>query len=464
MSNTFSANEVNQAIRKTTDERELCFWLLYSVFEQDAFSNLVIKQSENITDFVRAMFYGTITYCYSLDFLIKHASKKDVCDMDPSVRTIVRMGTWQIICSEKVPDFAAANTSVELSKKLLHSGTEFINAVLRKVTELSVEERKLSNYKAEVETALKPEIFGIFKKAYGKDRALSIGRAFLKTPELNFRVQTNKTSTELVKNHLEAEGMSVVEGHFMDEALNVNPNGVAISETTDFLEGNIFVQGEAEQLAGFIATPFAGMSVLDCCAAPGGKSTHIAEITGDNCEIVSVDINESRLALINDNAKRLGIKSITTICADAADLSSCDDLSLRKDTNGFDLVVTDVPCSGLGLISKKPDIRQTISFERIGEIVLKQQKIINEAANFVKPGGTLLYSTCTINPSENEKQIEVFLSSHPDFCSEDISDLLPQRLIIDENRQTSIRNGYITLFPDYDLCDGFFIARLHRKV
>lgn len=440
------------------DDRECCYKLLYDCFDKQTFSNLAINEN-NVSDFVRAAFYGTITYLESIDFLVKLSSKKDVASMDTATKTIVRFGAWQILFSEKVPDYAAVSSSVNLAKKYAKSSSGFINHVLRSLADLSLEERDITKYKPEVATSLKSEIFGVFKKYYGRERAISIGRAFLNAPKLSIRVNTLKTSKDELKASLISQGFAISDSTFIPDALIIDSVGsVSLDNCEAFKNGEFFVQSESAMLASLVASPKKGDSILDCCSAPGGKSTHMAELCGDACEITSLDINSSRLELIEENKKRLGINSIVCKVADSTNLTNTLDTDVK-----YDLVTTDVPCSGLGLLSRKPDIRQTISYERIQELLPKQQKILCEASNFVKQGGTLIYSTCTINGAENEMQVKKFLDSHEDFYSEDISEYLPSNLVIDDNRKELCKNGMITLLPDIDGCDGFFIARLRRK-
>ena len=208
------------------------------------------------------------------------------------------------------------------------------------------------------------------------------------------------------------------------------------------------VQGEAAQLASLAAQPAPGMKILDCCAAPGGKSTHMAALSGDKADILALDINASRTELIRQNAQRLGVKCIRTGVADS---------SVYDDDKDFDLVLCDAPCSGLGIMGGKPDIRLTITYERIAEITLKQEQILDNVSRLVKKGGVLVYSTCTINRGENEEQVMKFMERHPDFEPEAFDNILPDRL------KSSHVNGVLTLLPDEDGCEGFFISRLRRK-
>ena len=432
-------------------DREIAYEMLYDVFEKEGFSNLVLKDYET-TGFVSAMFYGTILRSVTIDFIFKHVVKNDVNDMDPVTRTIVRMGAWQILFSDKVPSFAACNTSVELCKKYRPQSSSFVNAILRKLASTDID---IDSFKPEIRTSLKSEIFGILKKCYGKDKALSIGEALLERPNIAIRPNRLKTNKDELKKRLLEEGAVISDSSLIPDALLIE--GTNIESLPSFKDGLFFVQNEAAQLASIVAAPSEDTDILDCCAAPGGKSTHLAELSNDKARILSLDINESRLKLIDDNAKRLGLSSVNTKCADSTDLKA----SLGE--SKFDLVLCDVPCSGLGLMARKPDIRLTISYDRIEELLPRQKTILKNASEYVRPGGFLIYSTCTLNKAENEETIQDFLMNCPEFVPCDITDMLPSSLIMDEGRKESCRNGMLTLFPDTDGCDGFFICKMERR-
>ncbi len=432
-------------------ERRTVYEMLYDVFEKEGFSNLVLKEHES-TGFVSAMFYGTIQRSVTIDFILGNVCKADVTKMDPVTRTIMRMGAWQILFSDKVPPFASVSTSVDLCKELRPQSASFVNAILRKLIR---ENPSVDTFRPDIRVSLKSEIFGILKKSYGRERAVTIGEALLKRPEICIRPNTLKTDSESLKNILIGEGVKVKDSDLVQGALKID--GTDISSLQSFRDGLFFVQNEAAQIASIIADPQKGTDILDCCAAPGGKSTHMAELTDDKARILSLDINESRLDLIKDNYRRLGISSVDTMCADSTDLRSA--LGQRS----FDLVLCDVPCSGLGLMARKPDIRLTISYDRISELLPRQRLILENASAYVRPGGVLCYCTCTLNRAENEETIQEFLKDHADFVASDITCTLPSTLIMDENREKDAHNGMLTLYPDIDGCDGFFICRLERR-
>ena len=432
------------------EERELIYSILYDCTEKGAFSNLALNR-EGIDDFVRAAVYGTLTYIYSEDFFIGRISGRPVEKLDPQVRTILRFGVWQLIFSKKVPDYAAVNTSVALASVHAPRAKSFVNAVLRKTAELPEEQKDINSYKDPgAAFSLKPEIYGVLKKSFGKERAPGVARSLLAPAPLAVRVNTLKTDRAKLSSALKDEGFDTEEPSFMKDALILKPTpeSPSIERSEAFNNGWFMVQGEGAQLASVICGPQPGMKILDCCAAPGGKSTHLAALTGDKADILALDINSSRVGLIRQNAQRLGSNSVRT--------SVCDSV-LFDGEDGFDIVLCDAPCSGLGIMGGKPDIRITITYERIRDIILKQRQILDNVSKLVKPGGTLVYSTCTLNEEENYEQVNDFLNRHEEFEWYVFNDILPQRLKQNENVSA------LTLVPCDDGCEGFFISRLRRK-
>ena len=432
------------------DDRETSYSILYECYEEGAFSNLALGKS-GISDFVRASVYGTLTYTYSEDYIIKLVSGKDIESFDPVVLTILRFGTWQILFSDKVPDYAAVDTSVRLAKVHKPKASGLVNAILHKVVMLPSEKRDMSSYKSpDAAFSLKPEIYGVIKKSYGKERAPLIAKALLSPAPLSIRVNTLKTDTPSLRKALESEGFGTEPASFMKDALilRLSSFSPSINNSKAYADGLFMVQGEGAQLASVIADPKPGMKILDCCSAPGGKTTHIAQMSCDKAKITALDINSSRIKLVEENARRLGISGISTQVADS---------SSYEDDKAFDIVLVDAPCSGLGIMGGKPDIRLTITYDRIEQIIQRQKLILDNIARSVKPGGKLVYSTCTINRSENEDQVFDFLSRNNDFELYDFDNLLPESL------KSRGGEGMITLLPDEDRCEGFFISGLRRK-
>ena len=441
--------------------REICALLLYQVYEEGAYTNLVIKDCDRVASSkgvslksLRAMFYGTVTYTYAIDFIVKHIAKRDVSELDAMPRVLIRLGCWQILFSTVIPPYAAVSETVNTAGKYCPNAKGLVNAILRKVVQASDEDRNKDNYRPDVAVSLKNEIYGILKRDYGKDRALSIGKAFLKQPKLTIRFNPSKISATEIENRLHSESFEVYPGAILPEVLTIEAGQTGIEQSGTFREGLFFVQNEAAALASRIAAPSKGSKILDCCAAPGGKTTHLAELTDCDSDILALDSSSSRLELLESNLKRLGISNVRTGVCDCTDMSGIDE--------EFGLVLADCPCSGLGIIGRKPDIRLNMTYDKIKSIIEVQGKILDQVAPKVKRGGTLVYCTCTINKDENERQVEAFLNRHPDFRADSLMPFLPENIIIDDERRREADNGYITLLPDSDSCDGFFISRLVR--
>ena len=447
------------------NERELCFLMLYQVYVEGAFSNLVIKKADKAAaelgrklDFTRAMLYGTITYTFTIDFLIRHITKEEPDEMDPITRTIIRMAIWQLQFGENIPDYAVTDSSVEIAKKYNHKVSGYVNAVVRKYASAPEAKKYIEQYKPGIRVSLKPEIYGIFKKDFGKGRAYDIGMAFLKTAGTTVRFDSSKIDQDSLINELKSAGIFAQPAKLIADAIEITGGLKGLENSDIYSKYGMFIQGEAAMLASLIADPKEGNKILDCCSAPGGKSTHMATICHDNCTILSCDVSEPRLQLVTENADRLGLKSISVKCCDASKISK-ENKDLRK---SFDLVLCDVPCSGLGLIGRKPDIREKITFERIEELLPIQEAILDSASKMVAPGGTLVYCTCTLNSDENESQVAAFLESHKSFHTVSITRYLPDSIYLDDERKEAAENGMITLFPDTDGCEGFFICRMEK--
>ncbi len=438
--------------------------ILHSVFEEGAFANLSsIRQLSQAgfkpidRAFASALIYGTISRVFSIDFLLAKSSRKPLDSLDPWIRTILRMGVWQLAWSRSVPARSAIDESVKLAKVLTNPGSAgFVNAVLRSLSQESLE---LPANKPPVFYSLPPELYGYLKKWYGSEEAARIALSFLDddvpvTVRVNrLRAHPDKLLAELSSDTVEASA-----GRYMPEALILHLGGTPVVQLAAWQRGDMMVQNEAAMLASHVASPKPDSLIIDLCAAPGGKTCHLAEMVGDQARILAFDSHAERLSLVEDNARRLGLGSIVCAVGDATGAGF--DPALKGQA---DLVVADVPCSGLGLLGRKPEIRLNMTHERMIGLYPLQQAILDHAASLVKPGGTLLYSTCTINPRENIDQVKLLLERSSDFSMTDIRPHLPQALLDFEDIAASAQQGWVQLLPSRHGLDGFFIARLHRK-
>lgn len=449
--------------------RSLCFEMLTDVLEKQAYSNIVLQKSLRGTklpmqdkNFAAALFYGTITRLYTLDYYLKRNLRKKYDTLDPAVHTLLRMGVWQLLYSRSVPPFAAVNETVKLARHHTNEGgVRLVNAVLRAVSQ-GVEDGTIDPEQSrfDVKYSLNRELSGCLIKWFGEEKAASIAAAFLGEPSVTARINSMRTTAFDLKSRLEEEGVSAEEGSLYEGALRLSLGGKAVYDLPSFQAGLFMIQDEAAMLAAHILSPKRGQRILDVCSAPGGKTCHIAELMGDEGKILALDLHDSRLEMVEQNQARLGLSCIDTAEADATRLRE----ELPDYIGFFDCVLADVPCSGLGLLLRKPDIRFTMTYARMQELLPVQALILDEAAAFVRPGGTLVYSTCTINPHENGGQADRFLDAHPDFEAYPFDAILPEKPALRNSRHLqSAAEGRIQLLPDDDGCDGFFIARFRRK-
>lgn len=384
------------------------------------------------------IFLGVMQNTALCDFYIDSFSNSDI---EPKVRDILRCAVYQILFMDRIPDSAAVNEAVKLTKSLGFSrASGFVNALLRKIVSRKDSLPELPENSPEEYLALKySHPLWLVRRIIdekGRDFAESFFAACNSEPELTLHVNTLKTA----KNELSEKGFAFSEHPKAPECIIPTALKGSISECAEFHDGLFFVQDPAAATAVSIMGLEPEMNVLDCCAAPGGKSFAAAIVMQNRGSILSCDIHEKKLRLIESGSARLGINIIKTKCADARDAADKE----------YDAVICDVPCSGLGVIRKKPDIRFK-SEESIDALPEIQLDILRNMAASVKLGGVLLYSTCTVLAAENEDVVAHFLSSHDNFAAEAF-----------ETGFGSAPHGYYTFWPNVDGTDGFFICKLRR--
>lgn len=436
--------------------------ILYSVLEMGAYANIdslnrLEKADLNARDrsFASALVYGTLARIPSIDWLLAKASRRPVKSLDPWVRTILRLGVWQLYWSHSVPVSAAVNESVNLVYALtVKSAAGFINAVLRTLARREIE---LPSNKPAVYYSLPPEIYGYLKLWY-QDQAPALAEAFLREPEgVVIRTNTLRGSAAELARDLAEEGIESIPGHYSPDALILKLDGRPVSSLRSYEKGKFMVQSEAAMMAALIMQPGAGEKIIDLCAAPGGKTCHLAELSEDRAMITARDIHYERLRLVEEHAGRLGLESITCQQGDAAGAG-------MNDQEIYDKVLLDAPCSGLGLMARKPEIRLNMSHERMINLYPLQKSMLDHAAALLKPGGVLVYSTCTINPAENIDAVnDLVQRSDGGLSLEPIDELLPDALIRENDLAVQARAGYLQFLPHLHATDGFFLARLRKK-
>ncbi len=457
---------------QTDKARYAAAMLTYTVAAEGSFGNLA---SEKIFDetglspldraFASAVYKGTISRVVNLDAVIASVSGRSISQIDPFVLAVLRNAVWQIMYSEKIPDHSAVDEAVDLASVFTGKWAgSYVNAVLRNIT---AHKEELSNIYVlhpkshSLRCSMPPEIAGYFKKWFGAERSISICDALHQNAEISIRINTLKSDKASVIEKLKTAGIDIFPSHFIADAAIIRTNGKPVHTLPGFREGEFTVQDEAAMLVSFIASPSAGSLVADLCAAPGGKTCHLGEIMKDHGSIMAFDLNLSRIKLIEDNMDRLGISIIKCTTADAREIG----IQLL-DGYPADLVLADVPCSSLGIIRRKPDIMFGMDHNKIIDLYPIQKDILSNAAGLVKPGGYLVYSTCTLNPEENEKCIGNFIDDMKGrFEPVDFYGSIPEGILKeDELVAEGAKKGMITLFPDKHGCDGFFIAKLRRIV
>ena len=366
--------------------------------------------------------------------------------LEPKVRDILRLGVYQLLFLDKIPDRAAVNESVELcSNAKLKRAAGLVNAVLRRVAENKDALPAIPDEGSAEHLSIKYSHPLWLTKRMISERGYDFTEGFFACnnipPKLNIQVNTLKVGVSDYIRALDRYETEYVRSGFPDNSIELT--GCNVAALPGYEEGLFYVQDNAARIAVEIADVKSGTRVLDACAAPGGKSLAAAIKMENAGEILSCDINEKKLRLIRENAARLGIDIIEAMCADAR---------VRRDefAGAFDTVIADVPCSGIGVIRKKPEIRHKKE-EDIRSLPDIQLAILNRLAEYVKSGGTLLYSTCTVLRDENEGVVERFLSDNKEFA------LAPFKVGNIESR-----SGTYTFWPNIDGTDGFFAAKLLR--
>lgn len=433
---------------------------LYDMEVKGAYSNIKLNEyfvkydlSSIDRGFATELLYGTVRWKAKIDYLIQKSIKNNINEIAPWTLVCLRTAIYQIYFMDKVPEFAAVNEAVKLVKMKADRATSFVNGVLRSILRNKDEFDNIGIKNKTKRLAIQyshPEWFvKKFGNIYGEEFITELMRINNTPPELSARVNTLKTTREELINLLSSEGCLVQKGN-AQEAIVFNGYSM-IEKSKEFNEGYFIFQDESSMLVAKVLDPKPGNKVVDLCSAPGGKTTHIAQLMENKGEVIAFDIHEHKLELINDNTRKLGIKIIKTDKRDATILN--EDLE-----STCDRVLVDAPCSGLGLIRKKPEIRWNIKEEDLLSLKNLQKKILYNASKYVRNGGVLVYSTCTISEEENEEVIKEFLSDTPNFELEDIEGYLPEKYL-----NKTAKEGYIKLFPNVNGCDGFFIARLRRK-
>lgn len=440
--------------------REIAAEALMEIMTEEAYNNMTLRRllrqngamPRQDRAFVTEVVNGTLRNLIYIDHVLNTFSKTKTEKMKPWLLAVMRSAVYQMYFMD-VPDSAATNEAVKLAGVRGYASLKgFVNGVLRTVAKKKNENPLPEKGTAEYLSVAYSHplwLVRMWMAYYGYEEAEAICAFDNQSPDVTIRVNTLKTNQAELKEMLEAAGVEVKDGHVSENALHLTKTA-DLSRLEAFQQGLFHVQDESSQLAVKILDPQMGESIMDMCAAPGGKSFTAAEQMRNEGKLISCDIYEHKIELMETGAERLGIRMMECKVKDAAEKEEEHEL--------FDRILVDAPCSGLGLMRKKPDIRLKKDGNEIDSLTGIQRKILENAAGYVKPGGVLVYSTCTLCRKENEKNLEWFLKNHPAFKAEDITNFLPAEWKVETAEQ-----GYITLLPHKTGTDGFFISRMRRK-
>lgn len=389
--------------------------------------------------------YGTVRMRRSLDYVLSlHSSRKPEA-IKPVILNILRSAVYQILFLDRVPPRATVNEAVKLARMFGHEGiAKFTNGVLRQV----VRQRENIEYPSEeadlvehigVKYSFPSWIVEEWLSWLGKDETIALCQALNESPQMSVRVNTLKTTVEELRAYFAEKGITSRPGKFAPDILDASPAHLVITDDA-LKEGLYYVQDESSCLAAHALQVEPGQRVYDLCSAPGGKTTHIAQLMGDRGQIIAFDVNPSRLRLVRENAERLGTTIVETQVGDATE---------PMELAPADRVLVDAPCSGLGTMGHRPDIRWRKDSQDIRKLAGLQKEILRVAANYVAPEGLLLYSTCTLTRQENQEVAEWFLQNHPEFTEFSFPSWFPP-----SEEQSWMR----TFLPHRHGVDGFFLA------
>lgn len=443
---------------KSSNPRETALDMLVDIFENDKFSHIVLREGlHTIEDrqekaFITRLVMGTVERVITIDYIINSYSKVKVTKMKPLIRELLRMSVYQIHYMEAIPDSAVCNEAVKIAKKRKFVNLSgFVNGVLRKIG------REKDNFvipqnddvnSLSIRYSTPTWIVEKCIKDYGMDICKKILSGSDENSFVSVRVNTSKASVAQVRKELSEENIEYSDGDYLEEAIKLHHIN-DIESIDAFRKGFIQPQDESSMLVGRCAGIEENDICIDVCSAPGGKAIHVADLLKGTGKVYSRDVSEYKVNLINQNIKRSGFSNIE---AGVFDATVSDESMFEK----ADILIADVPCSGLGVFNKKSDIKYKITEEALEELRLLQRRIIENVHKYVKPGGVMIYSTCTINQEENIENVN-WITKNFDFRLESIDEYIPEKL-----RNEDTKKGFLQLIQGVHQCDGFFIARLRR--
>lgn len=438
------------------NEREIAVFTLVDMFNEGAYNNIMLRKTLNKYDdltktqkaFITEVVNGTLRNLMNIDYIINLYSKTKTNKMKPFILNNIRASVYQILYMDKVPVSAACNEAVKLAKKKhFNQLSGFVNGVLRAIARNKdcIEYPKDRLEEISIKYSYPTWLLKYWLEEMNIEQLEEICKAFSNSPKVSLCVNTSKISKEELVKELEKENVAVDANTLLDNSIYINRTS-NIANLEAYKKGYFHIMDESSILAAKILSP-EGV-VVDTCAAPGGKSFAMAEFMKNKGVIFSRDVYEHKLELINEGAKRLGLENIKPQLFNSMEVDS---------ETKADYVLVDAPCSGFGLVRKKPDIKYNKQFEDIDELVKIQRKILEASSQLVKVNGVLVYSTCTISHKENIDNVRWFCKEFG-FSLESIEKYLPEKI-----KCETAKDGYIRLLPNLYGTDGFFIARMRKN-
>ena len=437
------------------ENREIVLDILTEVLERGSFVHLVLNQAlqkyqyldKPDRAFITRVTEGTLEYLLQIDHIINRYSKTKTEKLKPLIRNLLRMSGYQILYMDRVPDSAACNEAVKLAVKRHFSGLKgFVNGVLRTV---SREKDSLVFDTPSLAYSIPQWMYDMWEKEYGREKAGAIAASFLRDGPTWVRCNLSRASRKEILESLASQGVAVTGLSWLESMISIS--GYDYLESLEsFRNGWIQVQDVTSALVSELADPKEGDYIIDVCAAPGGKSLHLADKLKGTGMVEARDLSEQKVAMIEENMARFGASNIKAVVWDA--LVTDEDAREKAD-----IVIADLPCSGLGIIGKKPDIKYNMTMEKMAELASLQREILAASWEYVKPGGTLVYSTCTIDTKENEENARWLLSRFP-LEPVDLTNRVGNAF-----DEPSLKEGMIQFLPGIHPFDGFFISVFRRK-
>jgi 16S rRNA (cytosine967-C5)-methyltransferase len=436
--------------------RQIAFLILQEIHRKQAFADFALDKylrKNDLSDanrrLVTELVYGCVRRQRWLDTIIDQLGKKKSHQQNPDLRIILHIGLYQLSYLQQIPESAAVDTTVELAKqnkfaKLAGFVNGFLREYIRRKSTIKLPENPVQ--KLGILYSFPDWIIGYWIEKLGLIETEKLCSWFNQSPSIDLRINLLKSSIEEVEIAMKNRGISISKIPQLPQALRLTGAVGSIQKLPGYDEGWWSVQDSSAQLVSYLLNPQPGEIIIDACAAPGGKTTHIAELMGDHGKIFAIDRAASRLKKLEQNIERLQLKSIS--------IDTGDSCNLPKFINQADRVLLDVPCSGLGTLHRRADARWRQTLENIQQLSKLQSQLLESATKWVKPGGILVYATCTIYPLENEIVIEKFLANNSEWEIE-----LPTVDFI----VSPCVEGWVKVWPQREQMDGFFMVKLKRK-